>query len=73
MAAPEVLREFVRDEKDVGKDLAFCFCGHCGCVTHWWGIADNPKRKGPIAKMGVNCRMLPEADIKDVERHITYV
>ncbi len=56
-------------------DLAFFRCVQCGCVTHWMGLRDTPakKRVGPDAKMGVNCRMLPEELIQGADRISTYV
>jgi hypothetical protein len=62
---------YVRENDEAGKDLGFFHCPTCGMVTHWAGTADTPKRKGPEAKMGVNCRMLPPDAIKGVERHLT--
>jgi len=66
------LQKYVRDDAEADGDVSFNRCGHCGCVTHWWGEGDAPRRTGPDAKMGVNCRMLPEKDIEAVERIVTY-
>ena len=66
----------VRAADASGKgDLAFHRCAHCGTVTHWAGVHDTPTRQrlGPEAKMGINCRMLPEELIRGVERIRTSV
>lgn len=67
------LKEYIRD--DMGEEpsgFAFCRCGHCGCMTHWWGVGEHAD---PGRKMGVNTRMLPEDVLKSfegVERKITF-
>lgn len=65
------LKEYVRDDlKESG--IAFCRCGHCGCMTHWWAVG---KRTHTVKKMGVNARMLPEEvlnSFEGVERKIAY-
>ena len=66
------LQKYMRDDEEADGDLAFYRCSHCGCTTHWWGEEDSPKRSGPAAKMGVNCRMLGEKGIEGIERLITY-
>jgi len=65
------LQRYLRSDAGADGDLAFFRCAECGCVTHWEGIADTPKRTGPDAKMGLNCRMLPESAIEGVERILT--
>ncbi|KAH8890068.1 hypothetical protein GQ53DRAFT_842302 [Thozetella sp. PMI_491] len=61
---------YAREDADGNGDLAFHRCAHCGCLTHWMGVRDTERRKrlGPEAKMGVNCRMLPESEIAGAER-----
>ena len=66
---------YVRDDADTEGSLAFHHCAHCGCLTHWQGVknVDSRDRLCPTAKMGVNCRLLPEDAIKDAFRRVTYV
>lgn len=47
-------------------DLGFYFCDHCGCMTHWWGIA------GGKVKMGVNFRMFSEELADKASREVTW-
>ena len=66
---------YARADASGKGDLAFHRCAHCGSVTHWAGVHDTPTRQrlGPEAKMGINCRMLPEELIRGVERIRTSV
>ena len=66
-------RGYVRSDAVAEGDLGFFGCAVCGCVTHWEGVADTPKRRGPEARMGLNCRMLPEGAVEGVERVVTCV
>jgi len=43
------------------KELEFVRCEHCGCVTHYRTLPDNPK---PL--IAINFRMAPAADIADI-------
>ncbi|KAH8655310.1 hypothetical protein BX600DRAFT_515142 [Xylariales sp. PMI_506] len=45
-------QKYVRTDKDVTGDSGFYWCGHCGCMTHWWKLDDDAE-----AEMGVNGRM----------------
>jgi len=67
------LQPYERTDAIGNGDLAFVHCSHCGCVTHWEGTADTPKRKGPEARMGVNWRMAPPSTMQGIERIVTYV
>lgn len=65
---------YVRTDPAGDGDIGFYHCGHCGSLTHWWGVRDTPRRKrlGPNSKMGFNCRLLPEKAIEGVERRVSY-
>ncbi|RKU45129.1 hypothetical protein DL546_004096 [Coniochaeta pulveracea] len=65
------LKSYLRDDPECSKDIGFYLCGHCGCLTHWWGL-EGAGRGGESAKMGVNTRILGEKGIEGVERHIGY-
>ncbi len=67
----EPSHRYVRSDAVADGDLGFFRCGHCGCVTHWEGIADTPKRKGPTARVGVNWRMAPEVAMQGIEKVVT--
>lgn len=67
-----------RDDGHAGR-LAFHFCAHCGCVTHWWrtAAAAAPGEEKPAAdpdkeKMGVNMRLAGEKAVEGVERKVSY-
>ncbi len=61
------MASYVRDDLAEGTRPALSFhrCGHCGCLTHWWGIGDFA---GPDHMMGINTRLLPKEDVEGVER-----
>jgi len=62
---------YVRSDEFGDGDLGFFRCRRCGCVTHWEGVVDTPKRKGPEARMGVNWRMAGVGGLEGVERVVT--
>lgn len=62
------LKEYVRSDKDSKASIGFYSCGHCGCMTHWWGLGE---QEGDEKSMGVNGRMLPENAIEGVKRKIS--
>lgn len=72
------LRSYVREEGN--GYLAFYFCGHCGCLTHWaptekWLVflRDEAEKKGADAakpRVGINSRMLPPSLLEHVEKKV---
>jgi len=61
------LDKYVRDDEGADGDISFNRCGHCGCMTHWWGT---DPYDGDDHQMGVNCRLLPMSAIEGVERKL---
>jgi hypothetical protein len=61
------LQAYIRDDESTNGDLSFNRCSHCGCIMCWLGEG---KYSGPDHKMGVNCRMLPENQIKDIKKEV---
>lgn len=70
------LLSYVRNDGD--GDIAFFFCGHCGCLTHWGltekGLEFLRKKEnghtGDEPEVGVNCRMITPGLLEGVERKI---
>jgi hypothetical protein len=60
------LQKYIRE--DSGGDISFNRCSYCGCMVLWYGEG---KFAGPEHKMGVNCRMLPESELKGIEKRIS--
>ncbi|CAK7199198.1 hypothetical protein SEUCBS139899_001871 [Sporothrix eucalyptigena] len=50
--------------------LAFNRCAHCGCMTHWIGILPD-QAVDPNAQVGVNTRLMDEADLQGVEQRVS--
>ena len=48
------------------KNVDFCRCAHCGCVTHWL-----PSEKLGGKRIGVNCRMLERDVLDSLEKKVT--
>lgn len=77
-AIKEGLRSYVRSDSE--GDIAFFFCGHCGCLTHWAAtdkgrafLRQEKLEKGDEArepKIGVNCRMIAPRLLEEVERKV---
>lgn len=68
---PLGLRSYVRSGGD--GDIAFFFCGHCGCLTHWGptdkGLASLREQKnGDEPRVGINCRMIAPSLLEGVEK-----
>lgn len=61
------LEPYIRE--DSNGVISFNRCAHCGCMTHWWGTA---KFAGPGNKMGINCRLVPESDVKDIDKRVSF-
>jgi hypothetical protein len=66
------LKSYLREDPESSKDLGFYFCGHCGCLTHWWGEDADEQHGGESAGMGVNTRILGEKDIEGIKREVSY-
>lgn len=70
------LLSYVRSDGD--GDIAFFFCKHCGCLTHWEltvkGLEFLRKKAhghtGDEPEVGINCRMMPPSLLEGVERKI---
>ncbi len=58
-----------RDDEGSDGDIGFNRCGHCGTMMFWAGLGEFA---GPEQEMGVNCRMLTEAEIDGIPRSIEY-
>lgn len=67
MAEDTKLEPYIRE--DSNGVISFNRCAHCGCMTHWWGTA---KFAGPGNKMGINCRLVPESDVKDIDKRVSF-
>lgn len=84
--AVPLLRSYVRTDGDDQGDIAFFFCGHCGCLTHW-GLTEKGAeslRKGKeeaervrdedketdLSEFGVNCRMIRPSLLEGVEHKV---
>ncbi|KAB5522866.1 hypothetical protein GE09DRAFT_1154423 [Coniochaeta sp. 2T2.1] len=68
--APDThIDKYIRHAEETRGSISFNRCGHCGCMTHWWG---ENKMLGEDRMMGVNFRMLPEKDIEGFGREVTY-
>ncbi|KAK7747435.1 hypothetical protein SLS53_001690 [Cytospora paraplurivora] len=74
------LKSYVRSDSASDGRIAFFFCEHCGCMTHWAltekGLAnlrEKAEKKGSDAgkpETGVNCRMLPPRLLEGVEKRM---
>lgn len=72
------LRSYVRG--DGHGRIAFCFCGRCGCLTHWAptekflavlrGEKEEEGAEHRQPRVGVNARMLPPGFLENVEREV---
>ncbi len=58
-ARPETQHRYVQGD----RSLAFCFCGRCGCVTHWLPLQNADDR---TARVAVNMRMAPSGAIAGI-------
>ncbi|KAK6072308.1 hypothetical protein SCUP515_07389 [Seiridium cupressi] len=63
-------QSYVRTDEGAEGDIGFFWCGHCGCMTHWWKMGQDGPSDDAEAKMGVNSRMLPKHLVEDARRSI---
>ncbi|KAK9772855.1 putative CENP-V/GFA domain-containing protein [Seiridium cardinale] len=69
--APGVSQQsYVRTDEGADGDIGFFWCGHCGCMTHWWKMGQDGPLDDAEAKMGVNSRMLPKHLVEIARRSI---
>lgn len=59
---------YIRADDDGRRaHLTFNRCAHCGCMTHWSCVA-GPESVEPDSLVGVNSRLMDEAQLVGVER-----